>query len=250
MKAVLKRLPVPLKSRMYQLKVDNLLSSFDGIAIGEPPENGNTKFAEDFKPSLHLDQGPQRVGLHAFQGAVYLEQADDDDWCFQVLETSHKHHNDFFKQFPPNPHSEFRPLSDMEIEWLKGRWYKHVRVPVSKGAIVLWDSRKFKLMNLCNQLSTGHLMDPHFFVTKNRPMHRLDRAPRNSKNRCSKITCRRSSYDSNDVKPNGPTRKPVKVIQKRTKKSHLQIKTKYLDWCACAKNSKTSLCGPLQIISK
>ncbi len=122
-------------------ETDKLLSSMDGIAIGAPPETSKSKFAEDVKSSLHLDQGQARMGLHAYQGAVYLEEAQASDWCFQVLERSHVHHEDFFKEYDPNPFSEFRKLSIEEVDWYKSRDCFNVRVPVSKGAVLLWDSR-------------------------------------------------------------------------------------------------------------
>ena len=61
---------------------EKLLTSFDGAAISEPPERRRVSFAHKHK--LHLDQGVSRPGLHAYQGAVYLEEQTADDWCFQV----------------------------------------------------------------------------------------------------------------------------------------------------------------------
>ena len=64
-----------------------LLTSFDGLAIIQPSEGGKTKFAKDPKSldGLHHDQGPRRIGFHAIQGAVCLEEALEDDWCFKVI---------------------------------------------------------------------------------------------------------------------------------------------------------------------
>ena len=116
-----------------------LLTSFDGIAIGKPPESGFGFFAEKVRHSLHLDQGPNRPGLHAYQSALYLETADEDDWCFQVLTKSHLHSEEFFKKFGGG--GGFRTLNDEEVNWLLERGCGHVRVPVPQGGMVLWDSR-------------------------------------------------------------------------------------------------------------
>ena len=52
---------------------------------GRPPEDGEESFYnEDTGGWLHLDQTARRRGLHAYQGAVYLETADHDDWTFEV----------------------------------------------------------------------------------------------------------------------------------------------------------------------
>ena len=124
---------------------DKLLTSFDGMAIGQPPELGDArfKFAQDPNSfdGLHLDQGPQRKGLHAYQGAVYLEEAEFEDYCFKVIRDSHKHHEDFFQNFHPGPKSEFRKLTKKEVQWYLQRGCKVQRVAVPKGGIVLWDSR-------------------------------------------------------------------------------------------------------------
>ena len=63
---------------------EELLTSLDAVAIGRPPEQGQEDFHVADTTWLHLDQGPGRLGLHAYQGAVYLEAANMDDWVFEV----------------------------------------------------------------------------------------------------------------------------------------------------------------------
>ncbi|XP_041378434.1 uncharacterized protein LOC121390635 [Gigantopelta aegis] len=127
-------------------ETNELLSSFDAIAIGRPPEDGEEEFSNPDKHWLHCDQSVARVGLHAYQGGVYLEDAEEDDWTLAVLEGSHKLHLDFFEAHPKarmritiNAHYT---LKDSEVEW----YTRHARVarkrvPVPKGGMVLWDSR-------------------------------------------------------------------------------------------------------------
>ena len=94
---------------------DKLLTSFDEMAICQPPELGDAhfKFIQDANSfyGLHLDEGPRRKGLHAYQGAVYLEEAELKDYCFKVIRDSHKHHEECFKNFPPGARREFKKLS-------------------------------------------------------------------------------------------------------------------------------------------
>ena len=127
----------PLFSQLWE--TDKLLCSTDGMAIGTPPENGKENFFEGTRYNLHYDQSPERTGLHAYQGGVYLEQANEEDWCFAVIEKSHLHFEDFFKAHPPK--KEFRELSKAEISWFEDRGCNVKRIPVPKGGIVLWDSR-------------------------------------------------------------------------------------------------------------
>jgi len=91
--------------------------------------------------SLHLDQSAERVGVHAYQGAIYLEEATADDWCFLVMERSHLYFDEFFDNFKENSRSEYRKLTKTEKRWLSERDCPVVRVAVPKGGMVLWDSR-------------------------------------------------------------------------------------------------------------
>eukprot|EP00918_Siedleckia_nematoides_P056404 GHVU01123057.1.p1 GENE.GHVU01123057.1~~GHVU01123057.1.p1 ORF type:complete len:330 (-),score=40.57 GHVU01123057.1:320-1309(-) len=122
---------------------DKLLTSFDGIAISKPPEEGKAKkfHKADGPRSLHLDQGPLRLGLHAYQGAAYLEAADEDDWCFQVLTGSHKYFEEFNDALPTKLPTEFRKLTDAEVQWFFDKGCENMRVPVPKGGVLIWDAR-------------------------------------------------------------------------------------------------------------
>ena len=125
-------------------KTDKLLTSFDAIAIGRPPEDGQEDFQITGKHWLHLDQEPKRHGLHAYQGAVNLEETEVDDWTLEVMEGSHLHFETFYGQNPKanmlaSVH-EFYALLDEEVLNLKAI-YEIKRIPVPKGGIVLWDSR-------------------------------------------------------------------------------------------------------------
>ncbi|KAL3873101.1 hypothetical protein ACJMK2_036259 [Sinanodonta woodiana] len=126
-------------------RTEKLLSSFDAIAIGRPPEDGEERFDEPGRSWLHLDQNHSRVGLHAFQGAVYLEEACEDDWTLQVLESSHKYFAEFFEQnnkasLRSNLNALYR-LRDNDFNFFKNKNCQEKRVPVTKGGMVLWDSR-------------------------------------------------------------------------------------------------------------
>lgn len=127
-------------------KTDKLLTSFDAVAIGRPPEDGKEAFDEPRKHWLHSDQIASRIGLHAYQGALYLEEQCKDDWTFHVLEGSHKFMETFYDHHPEaaeksEPAGHYT-LSPDDIEFYKeAGFHRVVRVPVPKGGMALWDSR-------------------------------------------------------------------------------------------------------------
>ncbi|OWF44015.1 uncharacterized protein LOC110458814 [Mizuhopecten yessoensis] len=124
---------------------EKLLSSMDGMAIGEPPELGNTRFNNQGETWFHFDQGSWRIGLHAFQGAMYLEETTEEDYCFRVIEGSCKVHKEFLDTFQEAKEDcageDFYILKPEYIEWYKNKGLKEKKVPVPKGGMVLWDSR-------------------------------------------------------------------------------------------------------------
>lgn len=124
-----------------------LLTSFDAVAISSPPEDDEDDRGFDSPGAswLHLDQSAKRQGLHCYQGAVYLEDTSDTDYCFRVLEGSHAHTDDFYKENPEAAQSsikfEFFKLREPHVKWYEQRGCQLTKVPVPKGGIVLWDSR-------------------------------------------------------------------------------------------------------------
>ena len=126
-------------------KTDKLLTSFDAIAIGRPPEDGEEPYDDERTSWLHLDQESTRDGLHGYQGGVYLEEAANDDWTLQVMENSHLVFEKFFRQDPRgaamSAEKQFFRLNPSQLHFFERNGCKTVRVPVPKGGMVLWDSR-------------------------------------------------------------------------------------------------------------
>lgn len=108
------------------------------IILGQP------RFRND-KTFLHLDQGANRLGLHAYQSGVYLEESSTSDHCFRVLKGSHKFIKEFYDHFPlaakESSSMEYYELRDEEIKWYSDLGCLQATVPVPRGGMVLWDSR-------------------------------------------------------------------------------------------------------------
>ena len=126
-------------------KTDKLLSSVDAIAIGRPPESSDEQFSMPGDHWLHLDQDVSREGLHAYQGAVYLERADEDDWTLHVLEGSHLHFEEFYqtnsRASMKSELNKYYSFLDEDVKYMENKGCKLTRVSVPKGGMVLWDSR-------------------------------------------------------------------------------------------------------------
>ncbi|KAK7504841.1 hypothetical protein BaRGS_00003869 [Batillaria attramentaria] len=127
---------------------DRLLSSFDCVAIGRPPEQGVEEFWSDKTCWLHIDESVNPdTSLRCYQGAVYLEHADEDDWTFQVLEGSHKLYEDFWRDHPDEYERSMKTgggsshFTPDVLRWWANRRCPPRRLTVPKGSLVLWDSR-------------------------------------------------------------------------------------------------------------
>ncbi|XP_052821374.1 uncharacterized protein LOC128246884 [Mya arenaria] len=126
-------------------KTEKLLTSFDAIAIGRPPEESEEQFHRPGQHWFHVDQSAIRSGLHAYQGAVYLEAADEDDWTLHVMEGSHAHFENFFANNERarirSENNNYYSYLDEEVIEMRKNGCREKRVAVPKGGMVLWDSR-------------------------------------------------------------------------------------------------------------
>ncbi|KAH3695378.1 uncharacterized protein LOC127862545 [Dreissena polymorpha] len=125
---------------------EKLLSSFDAIAIRRPPEDGVEEFQKPDGYWLHVDVTPSRIGLHAYQGALYLEEQTKNDWTFLVMEGSHKHILKRFDEYPEKAERArkmgfYYSFAPDDVDYFKSMGCRLTRVPVGKGGMALWDSR-------------------------------------------------------------------------------------------------------------
>ena len=131
--------------RLRLRTIYKLLTSVDAIAIGRSPEDGAEDFQVPGKYLLHADTSVSRVGLHAYQGALYMEEQRKKDWTLQVIEGSHKLLNNVLDNNHTKAEISVRKglykLQDEDMEYFEGMKCRIVRVPVPKGGLALWDSR-------------------------------------------------------------------------------------------------------------
>ncbi|KAL3442505.1 hypothetical protein BJX65DRAFT_321509 [Aspergillus insuetus] len=125
---------------------DELIASYDTINLTLPnaAEMGGTK------PWPHVDQAPERQGMHCVQGFINLSEAGPKDGGLVVMEGSARLFDKFFKQFPPDRtkgplaalHYDFYPFQDEDLKWYGEQGCRIIKVCAEPGDLVLWDSRQ------------------------------------------------------------------------------------------------------------
>ena len=120
---------------------EKLLTTVDIISIGRPPENSDEEFALPGQEEFCCDQDILRKGLHAYQGKLFLEHAEEDDWTFSVVKGSHQFLDEFHEN---NRESSLKHhlnrcnyLRDKHVEWFESKGCIRHRTSVPKGGMVL-----------------------------------------------------------------------------------------------------------------
>ena len=117
---------------------NDLIVSFDAINIMKPYEITNHR---EKKKWFHIDQSNKKEGLHCVQSFVNLETCTLDDACFSCFPKSHNYHSEMCKYFNIDTPKDWIKLKNEELQWLTDKGCESIRVPVPKGAMLLWDSR-------------------------------------------------------------------------------------------------------------
>ncbi|KAL3483011.1 hypothetical protein BJX62DRAFT_231273 [Aspergillus germanicus] len=146
---------------------DELIASYDTINLTLPnaAEMGGTK------PWPHVDQAPERQGMHCVQGFINcrfispldtkeskiltnvrfaVSEAGPKDGGLVVMEGSARLFDRFFKEFPPDRtkgplaalHYDFYPFQDEDLKWYEEQGCRIIKVCAEPGDLVLWDSRQ------------------------------------------------------------------------------------------------------------
>lgn len=129
-------------SKLWNVKNEELLTSFDGMSVHFPPEKtGRGWFKNEW---VHTDQSSFKKGRHCIQGFVTLYDVNDNDATLCVLEKSHKYHEKFFKENEIEEKNDWYKLTnDEQYDYFKVNGCEKVAIKCKAGSIVLWDSRTF-----------------------------------------------------------------------------------------------------------
>jgi hypothetical protein len=127
-------------SKIYNTIPEELIVSFDGASFHFPPEiTGYGWYRNGL--NLHCDQSFLRNDKECIQSWVTANPIEEGDATLTFLESSHKFHKDFAKQFNMQDKSDWYKLEQSQIDYYtsKGCPQKYIACP--EGSMVLWDSR-------------------------------------------------------------------------------------------------------------
>lgn len=127
--------------KIWDIPVNDLLVSFDGLSIHLPPEKTNKGFYEYETNWFHTDQSSKKIGRHSIQGLINLYPVNDGDATLSILENSHNLHQSFFIDNHINNLSDWYQLKDSELDYFKS--CESIAVKADIGSMILWDSRTF-----------------------------------------------------------------------------------------------------------
>ncbi|EXJ79491.1 hypothetical protein A1O1_08755 [Capronia coronata CBS 617.96] len=123
---------------------DKLLVSFDGFNF-TLPATAKLLPKEETAPWPHVDQSPQRKGLHCVQGIINIAPNGPQDGGLVVMKGSHHHFTEFFKHNEGKRadwgSEDWRGFSEEQMEWFKERGCELTKVCAGPGDVILWDSR-------------------------------------------------------------------------------------------------------------
>ncbi|CAI7673445.1 unnamed protein product [Penicillium pancosmium] len=120
---------------------DELLVSFDCLNINLP----NRPDLSARTPWQHIDQSPNKRGLHCVQGIINLCVSGPDDGGLVVYPGSHLLNDEFFDAHPNSAQQQY--ANDIylfpiyELDWFEQRGIRPHKVCAEPGDLLLWDSR-------------------------------------------------------------------------------------------------------------
>lgn len=120
---------------------DELIVSFDNLNITFPN-------APDFPARAawqHIDQSPNKRGLHCVQGIINLSMSGPEDGGLVVYPGSHLLNDEFFDAHPNSVTRQLRNdvyiFTEDELDWFEQRGMRPHKVCAEPGDLILWDSR-------------------------------------------------------------------------------------------------------------
>lgn len=135
---------VDIFAKLHGARADDLLASFDGAAIGLPPEITRRGWQRPGALWMHTDQSFLRNDKECYQSWVTAHDVGVGDATLVVLERSHRLHGEFAETFHPDgtaPKEDWYKLNDEELAFYRYAACSEVRVACPAGSLVIWDSR-------------------------------------------------------------------------------------------------------------
>jgi len=136
--------------KIWSVKKDELLVSFDGASVSMPHEVTNRGYYRG-NEWLHVDQNfASGSKFECIQSWVTAFDVKQGDATLRVLEGSHLHHKEFAEHkkksssdewWKKNSKSDWYKFEQEELEFFKERGCKPRNILCPPGSMVFWDSR-------------------------------------------------------------------------------------------------------------
>ncbi len=137
----------PVFATIWGVDVRDLWTSFDGVSITRKPAQGRCAFkdVEDWSARalrdnrLHVDQTV--AGFKCVQGGLALCDQPIEGHVFVCVPGSHLVHTDLMARGPTKKTPGWETMTPAQLDFLEARGFQPVRVALSAGDAVYWDSR-------------------------------------------------------------------------------------------------------------
>jgi ectoine hydroxylase-related dioxygenase (phytanoyl-CoA dioxygenase family) len=133
-------------AQLWNVKTQDLLTSFDGASFHMPPETVGRGFQNVKNSWWHTDQSLRRNDFECVQSWITALETGEGDATLAVLEGSHKLHAAFAQEFQKDqkdkkwPSDNWHKLTQDQLAWYQARCQaRYITCPA--GAMVFWDSR-------------------------------------------------------------------------------------------------------------
>lgn len=127
-------------SKLWNVRNEELLTSFDGMSFHVPPEQTGIGFYEG-NDWFHTDQAPIKKDFNCIQSLITLYDINKGDATLRVIKNSCKYHKTLFEMKNNNNENNWHLYEDDELNYFYENNCKPVRVLAKAGDLLLWDSR-------------------------------------------------------------------------------------------------------------
>ena len=126
-------------AKLWDVAPEELLVSFDGVAIHFPPEVTHRGWYRN--EWFHTDQSLKRNSFECVQGLVTSREVREGDATFTFLDGSHALHKELADAALEKGPGDWVVLTPEQLDFCKSKGCVVQSVVCPAGSIVLWDSR-------------------------------------------------------------------------------------------------------------
>jgi len=131
---------VDVFAKFYNVKQDELVSSFDAASIYLPPEIVHSHWHEDIGYWYHTDESFLTKSFSHIQSWVTAYDVNENDGTLAFYESSNKYHEEFKQLYNITDPTSFYKLNENELEFFDDFCVKK-KIKCPKGSLVLWSSK-------------------------------------------------------------------------------------------------------------